>query len=103
METYDKLVKVFGDEALSRVQVFRWHTNFKNGRESVGDEPRSGRSVEARTDNNVQRVRTLVHQDRRLTVRMLSDELNLKRETVRKILTDDLSIKKLCAKMVPSS
>lgn len=103
METYDKLVKVFGDEALSRAQVFRWHKNFKNGRESVGDEPRSGRPVEARTDNNVQRVRTLVHQDRRLTVRILADELNLKRETVRKILTDDLSMKKLCAKMVPKN
>ncbi|KAL4085128.1 hypothetical protein QTP88_027420 [Uroleucon formosanum] len=61
METYDKLVKVFGDEALSRAQ----------------------------------RVRTLVRQDRSLTVRMLADELNLKRETVRKILTDDLFMKKL--------
>ncbi|KAL4136294.1 hypothetical protein QTP88_007842 [Uroleucon formosanum] len=81
METYDKLVKVFGDEALSRAQVFRWHNNFKNGRESVGDEPRN----------------------RRLTVRMLADELNLKRETVRKILTDDLSMKKLCANIVPKN
>lgn len=35
-----------------------------------------------------------------LTVRMLTDEVSLKRETVRKILTDDLSMKKLCAKMV---
>lgn len=75
----------------------------KNGRECVGDEPQSGRPVEARTDNNVQRVRTLVRQDRRLTVRILADELNLKQETVRKILTDDLSMKKLCAKMVPKN
>ncbi|KAL4125761.1 hypothetical protein QTP88_010001 [Uroleucon formosanum] len=51
----------------------------------------------------LQRVRTLVRQDRRLTVRMLADELNLKRETVRKILTDDLSMKKLCANMVPKN
>jgi len=28
METYDKLMKVFGDEVLSRTQVFRWHKNF---------------------------------------------------------------------------
>lgn len=102
-ETHDKLVKVFGDEALSRAQVFRWHKDFKNGRESVKDELRSGRPVEIRTDNNVQRVCARVHQDRRLTVRMLAEELNLNRETVRKILTEDLSMKKLCAKMVPKN
>ncbi|KAK5648856.1 hypothetical protein RI129_003748 [Pyrocoelia pectoralis] len=55
-ESYGKLIKMFGEEALSRAQVFRRHKNFKNGRESVRDEPRSWRPVEARTDNNVQRV-----------------------------------------------
>jgi len=45
---------MYGDEALSHSQVFRWHTNFKNGGESVGNEPRSGRPDEARTENNVQ-------------------------------------------------
>jgi predicted ArsR family transcriptional regulator len=102
-ETFDKIVKVFGDEAMSRVQVFRWHKEFKNGRESVGDEPRSGRAVEVRTDNNVQRVRALVSQVGWLTIRMLSNELNINRETVRKILIEDLSMKKLCAKMVPKN
>lgn len=102
-ETFDKIVKVFGDEAMSRAQVFQWHKKFKNGREGVEDEPRSGRAVEVRTDNNVQRVRALVRQDRRLTIRMLSGELNINRETVRKILIEDLSMKKLCAKMVPKN
>lgn len=64
METYNNVrmyVKMYSDEALSHTQIFRWHNNFKNCGESVGDkdEPRSGRSDEARTDNNVQcRVRT---------------------------------------------
>lgn len=93
------MVKVFGDEVLSRAQVFRWHKEFKSGRESVNDEPRSGRPIEVRTDNNVQRVR----QERRLTIRMLADDLNLRRETVRKIVIDDLSMKKPCAKMVPKN
>ncbi|KAL4126684.1 hypothetical protein QTP88_010893 [Uroleucon formosanum] len=34
---------------------------------------------------------------------MLSDELNINRETVRKILIEDLSMKKICAKMVPKN
>lgn len=69
-ETYAKIVKVHGDSALSRAQVFRWHKEFKEGRESVEDETRSGRPVEVRTDTNAQRVRALIREDRR-TSRLL--------------------------------
>ncbi len=82
-DTYGKLVQVFVNEAVSRAQVFRWHRDFKNGCEGVNDELRSGRPIEIRTDNNVQRVRALVHQDWRLTVRRLAEELNLNCETDR--------------------
>ena len=34
---------------------------------------------------------------------MLAVELNINRETVRKILTEDFAMKKLCAKMVPKN
>lgn len=102
-ETYAKIVKVHGDSALSRAQVFRWHKEFKEGRESVEDEARSGRPVEMRNDANAQCVCALIHKDRRLTVRMLASELGMNRETVRQILTDDFGMKKLCAKMVPKN
>ncbi len=32
-ETIGKLVKVFGEKALSHAQILRWHKKFKNGRE----------------------------------------------------------------------
>ena len=41
--------------------------------------------------------------DRRLTLRMISSELNLNRFTVHKILTRDLDMRKLWAKMVPKN
>ena len=37
--------------------------------------------------------------DRRLTLRMISSELNLNRFTVHQILTQDLDMPKVCAKM----
>jgi len=36
-----------------------------------------------------------------LTVRSIAEQVNTNRETVRKILTEDLDIRKVCAKMVP--
>ena len=41
--------------------------------------------------------------DRRLTLRMISSELNLNQFTVHQILTQDLDMRKVCAKMVPKN
>ena len=51
----------------------------------------------------MERVRSLVRSDRRLTLRMISSELNLNRFTVHQILTQDLDTTKVCAKMVPKN
>ena len=39
--------------------------------------------------------------DRRLTVRMIADELSMHRERVRRIITEDFEMSKICEKMVP--
>ena len=67
------------------------------------DEPCAGRTSTSKTEDNVERVRSLVRSDRRLTLRMISCELNLKRFTVHQILTQDLDMRKVCAKMVPKN
>jgi len=101
--TYEKLQRAYGEHSLSRAQVFRWHKSFLEGREQVEDEPLAGRPSNSQTDYNVERVRSLVRSDRRLTLRMVSSELNLNRFTVHKILTQDLGMTKVCAKMVPKN
>jgi len=58
-----------------------------DGRESVEDEPRSGRPCTSKTGENVTKMRDLVRSDRRLTVGMISSVLNLNRQTVHEILT----------------
>ena len=47
------------------------------------------------------RVQTLVHSDRRLGVRVIAEELNMNRETVRQIVKEDLGMRKISTKMVP--
>jgi len=76
---------------------------FSEGRESIEDEPRSGRPSTSKTNNNVEIVGALVRSDRRLTVRMIASELNLNHTTVHLILTEELTMKKLCTKFVPKN
>jgi len=75
--TYEKLQRAYGEHSLYRAQVFRWHKSFLVGREQVEDEPHVGRISTSKTDENVERVRSLVRSDHRLMLRMISSELNL--------------------------
>ena len=63
--TYEKLQRTYGEHSLSTAQVFRWYKSFLEGREQVEDELRAGRSSTSKTDDNVERVRSLVSADRR--------------------------------------
>ena len=62
---------------------------------------RIGRPSTSRNDNNIERVRQAVRGDRRLTVRMIASELDINRDCVWKVITEDLGMRKICAKMVP--
>lgn len=101
--TFEKLKKAYGDVTLSRAQVFRWYKAFSDGRESVQDDPRSGRPLSSKSDENVKKISDLVRNDRRLTTRMIAEELDLNHTTVHQVLTEELKMRKVCAKLVPKT
>jgi len=72
---------------------------FSEGRESVTDEETSRQLATSRTEENIANIRQIVHENCRLTVRSISEQVNFYRETVKKILTEDLDMIKVCAKM----
>ena len=65
------------------------------------DEPHCRRPCTSKTDENVTKVKDLVRSYRRLTVRMISSVLNLNRQIVHEILTFELCMQKIFAKLVP--
>jgi gamma-glutamyl phosphate reductase len=67
----------------------------------VEDEPRSGRPAPVNATKNVDRVGAYIRQDRRLTIRIIADELNINECTDHQNVTQDLNMRKLCAKMLP--
>ena len=68
-ETFKLLQEVNGDASMPRTRILEWHKRFKEGRESMEDDPRSRRLTTSRTNENVEHVREKVHSDRRLTVK----------------------------------
>jgi len=69
-ETYDLLKKIYGDECLSRTQVFERFKRFKEGMEEIGDDQRPGRPSTSKTDVNIEKVGEIVRQNRRLSIRV---------------------------------
>ncbi|KAG5313015.1 GVQW3 protein, partial [Pseudoatta argentina] len=72
VEVYNEVKTVYGDKGMNRTSVFKWCREFKNGRTSVHDDQRSGRSS-ILTDDIVEEIENALRDDRRLTV----DELSL--------------------------
>jgi len=95
VETIELINKAYSSAAMSRAIVYRWYARFGNGREDVKDDARSGRPSTGRTDENVESVRRLLTEDRRTTLQMIADRLNIGKETVRRIVTEDLGKRKI--------
>ena len=102
-ETLQLLRTAYGDAVLSSSQVFRWHMVFKDGRESVEDEQRAGRPSTSRTENSVAHVKAVLDKDRRLNVRLIVEEVGLPKTKLHRNITEDLHMRKICAKLVPKN
>jgi transposase len=59
-ETYEMLQTVYDDEALSHGSVFEWFKRFKDRREDLQGEPRTGRPSTSRNADIIANVRELV-------------------------------------------
>ena len=86
---------------MKKSSVFEWYRWFGEGREDVQDDQRSGQPKTQKTYANVDGVQTLLRSDRRVSVRVIAEELNMNRETVRQIVKEDFGIRNISAKMVP--
>ena len=85
-ETLEMIQLGFGDQSLSRAQVFQWHSRFKTGRTSVDDEERTGRPTSCTTPETVAQIQELIRQDRRLTIRDIAEEVEVGYGTCQRVL-----------------
>ena len=100
-DIHSDMVATLGDEAPALSTVQKWAAEFRRGRESLEDDPRSGRPTTATTEENIERVHKMVMGDRRLTVTQISSAIGISRERVEFILHSELGMSKVSARWVP--
>jgi len=97
-ETYQLLQQAYGEAAMGRTQVFDWFrrfnlyptnaygiqfsfrahgTVFKLDSPALKANPRSGRPSTSRSEEMIAKVRTIVRNNRRLTVREIADDCGI--------------------------
>ncbi len=95
------IMKVYQDSSMSESRIAYWYHEFKGGRESILDLPRSSRGKTGTCDDNVKAVQAAIQGDKRSTVTQISVQTGIKRTSVYRILTVNLELVKKCAKFVP--
>ena len=74
---------------------------FKEGRESVRDDERCGRSKEVRTPEFIGQIKNFMDKDRRVSIETISAQFDVNVGTVHTIIHEELKMQKICAKFVP--
>ena len=94
-EKYQLLQQAYDEDAMGRTQVFDWFRRFKECRTSVESDPRSGRQSTSRNEEMIAEARTIVRNNRRLTVRDIADGCGISVGSCDAILTEDLHMKRV--------
>ncbi len=74
-----------------------------DGRKECANAPRFGRSVSMRNATSIEKMELVLHDDRRQLLRDITDNAGINRETVRLIVTEELGMVKISAKVVPKN
>ena len=89
------------ESALSFTTIKFWVAEFKRDRTSHQDEYHSVRPNGVTTTEMVKKTHKMILDDCRLKVRELTDMVGILKSAVHRILTENLDMRKLCARWMP--
>jgi len=70
-------------------------------RESIEDDPRSGRSVTATSPTEIELIKRLIEEDRFITYDQMEEQSSLSHGTINRMIHDHLGLRKLASRWVP--
>ena len=96
------LQTAFAPSCMNRASVFEWHKRFKEDGEPVRDDEMCGRSKKVRTLQLIGQIKNFMDKDRRVSKETISPQFDVSVGTVYTIIHEELKMRKICAKFVPS-
>ncbi|XP_065643013.1 protein GVQW3-like [Hydra vulgaris] len=97
----DELVLVYGDQAPKYSTVAKWATLFKDGRESLKDDPRSGHPQTTYTAESIKRVRAIIEENLHATHDKIEVLTLINSFTIHEIIHNALKKRKLTSRWIP--
>lgn len=76
-EAWQMIQLVYGSTSISRSQVYKWYKLFAEGRQSLEDEPRSGRPLTGVTKENIAKATEINKHGKTKSLRELAEELDV--------------------------
>jgi hypothetical protein len=100
-EKFQLLSQAHGEDCMSRKQCYEWFKRFKEGRMSVGEDPRPERRSKSTNDDHVENVSAVIRGNRHINVRELADELGIRIGSCHQMFTEKLQKRRFSAKFLP--
>jgi len=101
-ETHQMMKQVYGDDCLSRSRIHEWFKRFQEGREDLEDDERLGRAKYVVNEKkNTEIVREFIKKEPKSSLKYMESELSISAASIYRILTENLGLRKVCARFVP--
>ena len=100
-DIYKDLMEVYNDRTLPYSTIVDWARRFREGRESIEDKPRAGRSISGASDKRALEVYELLEEDPHISLVEIANAVGVSTGTAHSIVHDNLQFRKICARWIP--
>lgn len=95
------LEKAYPDSNMSQQTAYRWYKAFKEGRTEVDDLPHERRPQTSTNEENIEKVKEIVLENRRVTIREIAEDIGISTGSAHTIVHDVLDMRRVSARLVP--
>ena len=95
------MLEVYHVGALPYSTVIDWARRFREGRESIEDEPRAGRPLSSASDSSALEISALFEEDPHISLVEIANAVGVSKGTAHTIVRENLQLRKVCARWVP--